>query len=83
MPLLVKALNCKRPILSDDCPGVLHKVQVTVQVIILGDFNAVEEISERRSSNLVRNSFVEALHTMVNGLQLIDVWKEIRKIKPH
>ena len=54
-------------------------------VIILGDFNAVEEVSERRSRNPTlrqTNSHVEALHSMVNGLQLTDVWKAIRKDEP-
>ena len=54
-------------------------------VIILGDFNAVEELSERRSNNprhRQTNAHVEALHSMVKGLQLTDIWKAIRKDEP-
>jgi len=54
--------------------------------VILGDFNAVEESTERKSTLTnkpkVRNSDVASLRELSTSLELTDVWKAIRKNEP-
>ncbi|EFX63840.1 hypothetical protein DAPPUDRAFT_334925 [Daphnia pulex] len=54
--------------------------------IILGDFNAVDEIDDRKSSNTtppkLRLALLEPLRDLVKALSLTDVWREIRKNEP-
>lgn len=59
---------------------------VKTRLVILGDFNAVEEICERQSiknkESLEKKSHIAALRELVNALDLKDAWKAIRKNEP-
>ena len=54
--------------------------------VMLGDFNAVEDCTERRTNTTnaprVRNPDVKALRELVSTFELIDVWRAIRKNEP-
>ena len=54
--------------------------------IILGDFNAVDEFDDRKSSKIIppknRLTLLESLRDLVKALNLTDVWREIRKNEP-
>ena len=54
--------------------------------VLLGDFNAVEELSDRKSTKnnqpKVRPSDIIALRELTTSFELTDVWRAIRKSEP-
>jgi exonuclease III len=60
-----------------------YVAQYKAPAIILGDFNAVDEIDDRESSKTtppkIRLALLEPLRDLVKVLSLTDVWSEIRK----
>ncbi|EFX62199.1 hypothetical protein DAPPUDRAFT_120432 [Daphnia pulex] len=63
-----------------------YVAQYEAPEIILGDFNAVDEIDDRKSSKTTalktRLALLEPLRDLVKALSLTDVWREIRKNEP-
>ena len=52
----------------------------------MGDFNAVDELEDRKSSKTtapkIRLALLESLRDLVKALSLTDAWKDIRKDEP-
>jgi hypothetical protein len=63
-----------------------YVAQYKAPAIILGDFNAVDEIDDRKSSKTtppkIRHALLESLRNLVKALSLTDVWRDIRKDEP-
>ena len=63
-----------------------YVTQYKAPAIILGDFNAVDELEDRNSSKTtppkIRLTLLESLREMVKALSLTDVWRNIRKNEP-
>jgi exonuclease III len=63
-----------------------YVAQYKAPAIILGDFNAIDEIDDRKSNKATppktRLSLLEPLRDLVKALSLTDVWKDIRKNEP-
>jgi hypothetical protein len=63
-----------------------YVAQYKAPAIILGDFNAVDEIDDRKSSKTtppkIRLALLEPLRDLVKALSLTDVWRDIRKDEP-
>jgi len=60
-----------------------YVAQYKAPAIILGDFNAVDEIDDRKSNKTtppkIRLTLLEPLRDLVKALSLTDVWRDIRK----
>ncbi|KAI9550752.1 hypothetical protein GHT06_004945 [Daphnia sinensis] len=60
-----------------------YVAQYKAPAIILGDFNTVDEIDDRKSSKTtppkIRLTLLEPLRDLVKALSLTDVWRDIRK----
>ena len=63
-----------------------YVAQYKAPAVILGDFNAVDEIDDRKSSKTtpskIRLALLEPLRDLVKALSLTDVWRDIRKNEP-
>ena len=63
-----------------------YVAQYKAPAIILGDFNAVDELEDRKSSKTtapkIRLALLESLRDLVKALSLTDAWKDIRKDEP-
>ena len=63
-----------------------YVTQYKAPAIILGDFNAVDELEDRKSSKTtpptIRLALLESLRDLVKALSLTDAWKDIRKDEP-
>ena len=63
-----------------------YVAQYRAPAIILGDFNAVDELEDRKSSKTtapkIRLALLESLRDLVKALSLTDAWKDIRKDEP-
>lgn len=58
-----------------------HVANIRTPMIMTGDFNAVDEIKDRKKAENARRpvAIERALIEMIAGLELVDIWKALRK----
>lgn len=58
-----------------------HVANIRTPLIMTGDFNAVDDVKDRRKAENARRPVVieRALIEMIAGLELVDLWKALRK----